>query len=67
MKKYKINVIKRYSFTLDGENKKKINDKVDSILNESQILDLPYVRKDVRIKIRDLRKDKNNERKLIKV
>ena len=61
MKKYKIKLIKKYSFVLDGENKKDIENQVNIILQENNILDLPYVRKSLKIKIKELREDRNIE------
>lgn len=57
MKKYKVKVVKRYSFTLDGENKEDIQNQVNTIVNHSSILDLPYVRKNESVKIKELRKE----------
>lgn len=61
MKKYKIKLIKKYSFILDGENKKDIENQVKTIMQENNILDLPYVRKSLKIKIKELREDRNTE------
>lgn len=61
MKKYKIKLIKKYSFVLDGENKKDIENQVNTIMQENNILDLPYVRKSLKIKIKELREDRNIE------
>ena len=61
MKKYKIKLIKKYSFILDGENKKDIENQVNTIMQENNILDLPYVRKSLKIKIKELREDRNPE------
>ncbi len=61
MKKYKIKLIKKYSFVLDGENKKDIENQVNTIMQENNILDLPYVRKSLKIKIKELREDRNTE------
>lgn len=61
MKKYKIKLIKKYSFVLDGENKKEIENQVNTIMQENNILDLPYVRKSLKIKIKELREDRNIE------
>ena len=61
MKKYKIKLIKKYSFVLDGENKKDIENQVKTIMQENNILDLPYVRKSLKIKIKELREDRNPE------
>lgn len=57
MKKYKIRITKKYTFTLDGEDRNDINNQVNTIMNESNILDLPYVRKNVRVKIKELRSE----------
>ena len=61
MKKYKIKLIKKYTFVLDGENKKDIENQVNTIMQENNILDLPYVRKSLKIKIKELREDRNHE------
>lgn len=61
MKKYKIKLIKKYSFVLDEENKKDIENQVNTIMQENNILDLPYVRKSLKIKIKELREDRNTE------
>lgn len=61
MKKYKIKLIKKYTFVLDGENKKDIENQVNTIMQENNILDLPYVRKSLKIKIKELREDRNIE------
>lgn len=52
MKRYKIKVIKKYDFNLDGENKKDVRNTVNYILNDTKILDLPYVKKDIKISVR---------------
>ena len=63
MKKYKIKILKKYTFTLDAENKLDVNNQVNTIMNESNILDLPYVHRDVRVKIKELRnQEKYNEK-----
>ena len=61
MKKYKIKLIKKYTFVLDGENKKDIENQVNTIMQENNILDLPYVIKSLKIKIKELREDRNPE------
>jgi len=62
MGRYRIKVIKEYSFDLDGENTEDINSKVDTIMNESHILDLPYVNKKIKIKIKKIGKRNRNEK-----
>ena len=61
MARYRIKIIKKYSFDLDGENTEDINNKVDTIMNESHVLDLPYVNKNIRIKIKKIGKRNRNE------
>lgn len=60
VKKYKVKLVKRYSFTLEGENKEYIKEQVNTILNHSKILDLPYVRKNISVKIRELKNGKDD-------
>lgn len=62
MKRYRIKIIKKYTFDLSGENKEDINSQVNTVMNESHILDLPYVKKNVRVKIREIRKGNNDEK-----
>ena len=61
MGRYMIKVIKEYTFDLDGENTEDINNKVDTIIKESHILDLPYVNKNIKIKIKKIEKRNRNE------
>lgn len=61
MNTYKIKVIKRYSFTLNGENKEEAKEQVDFIISDSKILDLPYVRKNISVKIREIKSGKDDE------
>lgn len=56
MERYRIKIIKKYKFDLSGENKEDISSQVNTIMNESHILDLPYVTKNIRVKIRKIRK-----------
>ena len=60
MERYRI--IKKYKFDLSGENKEDISSQVNTIMNESHILDLPYVTKNIRVKIRKIRKEYNDEK-----
>ena len=62
MERYRIKIIKKYKFDLSGENKEDINSQVNTIMNESHILDLPYVTKNIRVKIRKIRKVYNDEK-----
>lgn len=62
MKRYRIKIIKKYTFDLSGENKEDVNSQVNTVMSESHILDLPYVKKNVRVKIREIRKGNNDEK-----
>lgn len=62
MKRYRIRVIKKYIFDLDGESKADINSQLNTIMNESHILDLPYVKKNIQVKIKKVRKENRNEK-----
>ena len=63
MERYRIKIIKKYKFDLSGENKEDISSQVNTIMNESHILDLPYVTKNIRVKIRKIRKNDKSFRK----
>lgn len=62
MKRYKITIIKKYVFNLNGDDKENINNKVNTIMNESNILDLPYINKIIKIKIKRIRRKNKNEK-----
>ena len=62
MERYRIKIVKKYKFDLSGENKEDISSHVNTIMNESHILDLPYVTKNIRVKIRKIRKEYNDEK-----
>jgi len=61
MKRYKIIISKKYVFNLSGEDKDEINKQVNTIMNESNILDLPYVKKYIKVKIKRIRRKDINE------
>ena len=58
MSDYKVKLIKKYEFTLNGTSKKDITEKVSYIQNKSKILDLPIVKKRTILKIKKLRRRK---------
>ena len=62
MKRYKITIIKKYVFNFNGDDKENINNKVNTIMNESNILDLPYINKIIKIKIKRIRRKNKNEK-----
>ena len=61
MKRYKIIISKKYVFNLSGEDREEINKQVNTIMNESNILDLPYVKKYIKVKIKRIRRKDINE------
>ena len=62
MERYKVVVIKKYVFDLDDNDKKGVMEQLDYIVNETKLLDMPYVKKDLKIKIKKIKR-KNNEEK----
>ena len=50
MERYKVIVIKKYVFDLDGKDKKGVMEQLDYIVNETKLLDMPYVKKDLKVK-----------------
>lgn len=58
MKRYKVVVIKKYVFDLDGKDKNGVMEQLDYIVNETKLLDMPYVKKELKVKIKKLRKRK---------
>lgn len=61
MERYKVVVIKKYVFDLDGKDKKAVMEQLDYIVNETKLLDMPYVKKDLKVKIKKLKKRKTKE------
>ena len=58
MSDYKVKLIKKYEFTLNGISKKDIAEKVSYIQNKSKIIDLHIVKKITILKIKKLRRRK---------
>lgn len=56
MERYKVIVIKKYVFDLDGKDKKGVMEQLDYIINEIKLLDMPYVKKDLKVKIKKIRR-----------
>lgn len=56
MERYKVVVIKKYVFDLDGKDKEGVMEQLDYIVNETKLLDMPYVKKDLKVKIKKLKK-----------
>lgn len=56
MNRYKVTIIKKYDFELDGYSESDVRNQVDYILKNTIILDLPYTRKRTIIKIKKVNK-----------
>ncbi len=56
MERYKVIVIKKYVFDLDGKDKKEVMEQLDYIVNETKLLDMPYVKKDLKVKIKKIKR-----------
>ena len=50
--KYKIRIIKKYGFELEGKSQQDIQEQINYIMSKTKILDMPYVRKTIRTKIK---------------
>lgn len=61
MDRYKVKLVKKYVFDLDGNNKSDIREQVDYIMTQSRILEMPYVDKTIKINIKKNKRGKNNE------
>lgn len=46
LSRYKVRLIKKYDFDLDGKSEKDIKEQVDYIMNHTKILEMPYVKKE---------------------
>lgn len=62
MNEYKIRIIKKYEFTLNNKSNEPLDKQVSVILNENNMLDLPYLRKTVKVKIKKMKVVQNNEK-----
>lgn len=61
MERYKVVVIKKYAFDLDDQDKKGVVEQLDYILNKTKLLDMPYIKKDLKVKIKKLKRRKIKE------
>lgn len=58
MKRYRIKLIKYYTFDLDDKSKEGVKEQIDYILTETNLLEMPYIKKDVKIKIKQVKRKK---------
>ena len=60
LNRYKIKLIKQYDFALDGKSKNDMESQVKALVNETQILEIPEVKRKVKYKIRQI-KERNTK------
>ena len=58
MSRFKIKLIKTWNFSLSSESKQEVEKKVYEMMNDTVILELPEVKKRIRLKIKEV-KDRN--------
>lgn len=61
MERYKVVVYKEYVFDLDGKDKKGVMEQLDYIVNQTKLLDMSYVKKNMKIKIKKRKIKENND------
>lgn len=52
MKRYRVKLIRKYKFDLDGISKNSIREQVDYILTRHELLEKDYVKKSIILKIK---------------
>lgn len=62
MNEYKIRIIKKYELTLNSKSNEPLDKQVSVILNENNMLDLTYLRKTVKVKIKKMKGAQNSEK-----
>ena len=53
LKRYKIRLIKKYEFELDGISEDDVKRQVCYIMGRNDLLNLPYIKKNITIKIKE--------------
>ena len=61
LKRYRVKLVKKYCFDLDGVSEEDIIEQVNYIMTQTHLLDMPYVDKIVKLKIRKINERKNNQ------
>lgn len=59
LKRYRIRLIKKYDFDLDGTSEQDIREQVKYISEKTEILKLPEVRKNIKMKIKKIHERRN--------
>lgn len=57
MEKYKVVVIEK----LNDKDKEWVMEQLDYIVNETKLLDMPYIKKNLKVKIKKIKRKKNND------
>ncbi len=57
LKRYKVKLFKKYDFELDGISEEDVLEQVNYIMYKTNILDMPYVNKRIKINVK---KQRNN-------
>lgn len=52
LNRYKVRLNKKYDFELDGKSEEDVREQVEYIMSQIQLLDMPYVKKRVRLRIK---------------
>lgn len=55
MSRFKIKLIKTWNFSLSSESKQEVEKKVYEMMNDTVILELPEVKKRIRLKIKEVK------------
>ena len=56
LKRFKVKLKRKFEFELDGNSKDDIIEQVDYIMKETNILEMPYVKKKTKISIKKVNK-----------
>ena len=61
LNRYRVRLIKKYDFDLDGRSEQDVVEQVSYIMTQTKILDMPYVRKSTKIKVKKIHERSNLE------
>ncbi len=54
IKKYKVELTKKYYFELDGKSESNVREQVDYIMNNTSLLENEFIKKRIRMKIKNI-------------
>lgn len=61
LNRYRVRLIKKYDFDLVGRSEQDLIEQVSYIMTQTKILDIPYVRKSIKIKVKKIHERSNLE------